>query len=223
MLRSSALLMLFILMTCVGARAQWKNSLAPAGKASEPMTLVENGEANYSILLAEKPTPQDKKAAEGLQHWVAEITGTSLEVTSKQAPGKNYLSLGETTLAMISSQAPTLREEGYLIERLGPNLLLRGGSTRGIINAVYAVLEEDLGCRWYAGDGATLPHTKTLTLNVVPRTFVPKLRVRDPYFKVAFDATWSLRNRTNAQEATVPRNLAGGSITGNILCIRRRR
>ena len=78
MLRSAALLMLFILMTCLGAAGRkWKNSLAPAGKASEPITLVDNGEAKYSILLAEKPTPQDKKAAEDLQHWIAEITGTS--------------------------------------------------------------------------------------------------------------------------------------------------
>ena len=42
-----------------------------------------------------------------------------------------------------------LGDEGYQIAVEGEHLLLRGGAGRGIVNAVYALLEEDIGCRWY--------------------------------------------------------------------------
>src|SRR5205823_4390035 len=99
--------------------------------------------------------------------------------------------------------------EGYAIAADSGNLLLTGGRTRGPINAVYALLEEDLGCRWYTQTDTRLPHSPTLRVSPVQRVYIPQLRVRDPYFLVAFDSTWSLRNRTNAQEAQVPEEFGG--------------
>jgi hypothetical protein len=43
----------------------------------------------------------------------------------------------------------------------------------------------------------------------VARQYVPKLRLRDPYCKAAFDDAWSLRNRTNAPNAVVPEESGG--------------
>ncbi len=45
--------------------------------------------------------------------------------------------------------------------------------------------------------------------NVVPRSYVPKLWERDPFYHDAFDPTWSLRNRTNAPRARVPEEWGG--------------
>src|SRR5438477_368344 len=136
MSRNCLLFSAFILMACHMARAddakwsEWKNSLASAGNPGEPITLVENGQAKYSILIPATPTTQDKKAAEDLQHWVAETTGTSLEITDKQTPDKNYISIGNTAMEMLSSRAQsTLGEEGYEIEQRRQNLVLTGGST----------------------------------------------------------------------------------------------
>src|SRR4029078_6039845 len=78
---------------------------------------------------------------------------------------------------------------------------------RGVINAVFALLEEDLGCRFYTADSIKLPKGTTLSVRQVARSYVPKLRLRDPFYQVAFDSAWSLRNRTNAPHAAVSEEL----------------
>jgi hypothetical protein len=102
-----------------------------------------------------------------------------------------------------------LGEDGYRISVVGDDLVLEGGAGRGIVNAVYALLEEDLGCRFYTNDSIRLPKNKTLSVRPVARSYVPSLRLREPYYKAAFDATWSLRNRTNAPTAPVAEELGG--------------
>jgi hypothetical protein len=89
------------------------------------------------------------------------------------------------------------------------DLVLAGGTVRGVVNAVYAFLEEDLGCRFYTPDSISLPKSKSLSVHPVRRTYVPKLRLRDPFYRVAFDPDWSLRNRTNAPHAVVGEDFGG--------------
>ena len=78
-----------------------------------------------------------------------------------------------------------------------------------MINAVYALLEEDLGCRFYTNDSIRLPKTNTLVLAPVARRYVPQLKIRDPFYACAFDPVWSLRNRTDAPSAPVPEEYGG--------------
>jgi hypothetical protein len=102
-----------------------------------------------------------------------------------------------------------LGDEGYAVAAKDKALYLFGGRTRGPINAVYALLEEDLGCRWYTKDANRIPQTPVLVFRPVPRVFVPTLAIRDPFYNAAFDGTWSLHNRTNAPSAVVPEEWGG--------------
>ena len=88
-------------------------------------------------------------------------------------------------------------------------IVLSGGKTRGVVNAVYALLEEDLGCRFYANDSILLPRTNTLVIAPVARRYIPQLKIRDPFYACAFDPVWSLRNRANAPDAAVPEEQGG--------------
>ena len=196
--------------------AEWRNTLKPAGQAALPLTLVADGAPRYAILLPARPTAPERKAAEDLQHWLKQITGGELAVVGEDqlSPGASrFISIGATDLLRRSGggDGRDLADEGYEIAVRGEHLLLRGGRTRGIVNAVYAVLEEDLGCRWYTRTDHMLPRAPTLTLPVVPRSYVPRLKLRDPYYQVSFDPAWSLRNRTNAPDAAVPEE-AGGHV-----------
>ncbi|MBA7520856.1 hypothetical protein ES705_12955 [subsurface metagenome] len=78
-----------------------------------------------------------------------------------------------------------------------------------MINAVFALLEEDLGCRWYTNEHFRIPKRTTLKITPVSRTYKPALRLRDPLWYVTRDADWSLRNRTNAPWAEVPEDWGG--------------
>lgn len=190
----------------------WQNALAPRADAGPELTLAHDGIADYAIVIPDAATPQDQKAAQDLAKWLKEMTGAAFAIVPEaQAQGDAIVSIGETKAATAAglAPAPDLGDEGYRIAAKGKALFLSGGRKRGAINAVYALLEEDLGCRWYAGDSSTLPQRPTLAFRPVPRSFAPTLVIRDPFYHAAFDATWSLRNRTNAPSAAVPEEWGG--------------
>ncbi|MCL5103186.1 MAG: DUF4838 domain-containing protein [Armatimonadetes bacterium] len=193
---------------------QWVNSLKPKGKTGAELTLARAGKALYCIVTAAQPTTQETKAADDLAMWLNEMTGAKFKVVPEGdgAVSGKVISVGNTkALAQANLPESTLplQNEGYAIAEKNSNLYLLGGKTRGIINAVYALLEEDLGCRWYDRASATIPHKADLIFRPVLRYFIPVLDVRDPFYFEAFDADWSLRNRTNAPDARVPEEWGG--------------
>jgi len=179
--------------------AEWQNALQPKGKPCGQLTVVESSQPQTVIQLPRRPTPQEVKAASDLQHWIQEITGATLEITNAKSTGNSIVLHTRSSLA----------DEGYSISLARGHLILSGGKTRGIINAVYALLEEDLGCRFYTDESIRLPKTNTLVIAPVERRYLPQLRLRDPYYACAFDPVWSLRNRSNAPDAAVPESEGG--------------
>lgn len=182
------------------ASAQWQNALKPAGEPTKlPLPLVVEGRPAAGILCPENANHNDREAATELQKWVREITGATLPIHLGGAPGRNILIRTD----------PKLGDEGYWIRANGLNQLLWGGRTRGLMNGVFALLEEDIGCRFYTKDCVVLPKTNTLIIAPVERRYVPQLKLRDPFYACAFDPGWSLRNRANAPNARVPEELGG--------------
>ena len=142
------------------------------------------------------------------------MTGATFPVVAdaQAKVSEKAISIGHTRQflqADLTAFEEDLEDEGYGIAVENQRFFLWGGRTRGTINAVYSLLEEDLGCRWYTTDDIRIPHLPTLTFRPVPRVYIPRLRLRDPYYKVAFDGVWSLRNRTNAPGARVPEEWGG--------------
>jgi len=192
---------------------EWRNSLRPAGEPGPELTLATDGATDYVIVVAEEGAMQDVKAAAELARWLKEMTGVAFGVVSDaQALPARVISIGKTKQLAASglpmAQAD-LGDEGYAIGVKDEALYLVGGRTRGAINAVFALLEEDLDCRWYAGQDARVLKSPTLKFKPVPRTSLPALEIRDPFYKAAFDGTWSLRNRTNAPDAPIPEEWGG--------------
>ncbi len=206
-------LVCIVLLANVASAHAWHNSLRPAGSRGGPMTLAEDGRTDYVIVIPAKPTTQEQKAAEDLALWLGEITGSRFRiVTDATRAIATEISIGRTNRlrrANVDQAEADLGEEGYAIAVKGKRLFLLGGRTRGPIHAVYALLEEDLGCRWYSGETRRLPRRPTLRFRPVPRAYVPRLLIRDPFYWDAFNATWSLRNRTNAPGAAVPEEWGG--------------
>jgi hypothetical protein len=185
------------------ASVSFANVLKPKGEPAATLTIVKDGKPVYTIALPAQPTAPEKKAAEDLQRWVQEMTGATLAIGYSQQ---------EIRIATDKS----LADEAYRIGVNGDDLDLSGGRGRGVVNAVYALLEEDLGCRFYTNDSIVLPKNPTLTIAPVARTFTPKLILRDPFYKASFDPVWSLRNRTQSPDAHVPEEHGGNIDYGGL-------
>jgi hypothetical protein len=199
----------------VGTEGEWFNSLKPAGAEGGELVLASGGETGYRILLPCKASSQEVKAGADLARWLGEMTGARFEVIRQCEgfePSGKEISIGWTRLAgevLGEVDIEALGDEGYRIAVEEQRAFLLGGKTRGIINAVYALLEEDLGCRWYTKDSQRIPKRSDLRVRVAERCFVPVLEMRDPFFFGAFDEDWSLRNRTNAPRAVVREEWGG--------------
>src|SRR5262245_34383606 len=128
------------------ARSEWSNSLKPTGPIAGEVTLVKDGKPVRSIRLTTNATPVEKSAAKELQHWIEQITGARLAITTADVH----------PTARLQTDA-ALGEDGIRIAIEGDDLVLTGGTGRGVVNAVYAFLEEDLGCRFYTSDSIRLP------------------------------------------------------------------
>ena len=188
-----------------GLPSGWRGRRRPGPE----LRLARGGKTDYAVLLPAKPTTQESKAAEELAHWLKEISGAELPVVREEggsAPGK-VVSVGRTARlagAGLPQAEVDLAEEGYAIGARGDDLFLFGGTRRGPLYAVFALLEEDLGCRWYAADRwrkqqqALIPKRSELMVRPVLRAYVPPLTLREPFYWDAFDREWSLRNRTNS-------------------------
>lgn len=190
----------------------WRNGMRPRGEPGPLLTLAQAGRTDYRVLIPRRPSGPEQKAAEDLAQWLGEMTGATFAILREdQVPAQGaFISLGRTRLRAacgIGRPDTELGRDGYAIQAAAPHLFITGGPRRGVINGVYSLLQEDLGCRWYIpGVDPVIPKRPTLRLRPVMRAYRPVFEDRrDPYYgDVAYDVDWSLRNRTYALTAPVP-------------------
>ena len=199
----------------VAPHPDWRNALAPRGNPGPELTLSRGRQACCHIVVPATPTTQDEKAAADLALWLGKMTGAQFPVVreGERELTDTVVSIGRTALlaqANLPAAQAGLGDEGYAIATSSSRLYLLGGRQRGAINAVYALLEEDLGCRWYALDSATIPRRPSLSFRPVPRVSLPALPARrDPLYADALNSDWSLHNRSKALGAPVPPEWGG--------------
>ena len=64
-----------IVLAFVGVvHAEWQNSLRPKGEQGPQLELSQNGQTDYVIVIPEKHTQQEHKAASELSRWLGEMT-----------------------------------------------------------------------------------------------------------------------------------------------------
>jgi hypothetical protein len=164
--------------------------------------LAEGGQSAYRIVVADNASPSTRRGAEELQMFLEQMTGAKLPIISDQQPlGPREVILGENAhLAKVNSKIdfPALGNEGYVIRTVGPHLVIAGGSLRGTMYGVYGLLEDHLGCRWFAPGVSRIPKTPRLVLPAIDEKKVPVLEYREPFTFDCFDGDWCARNRMNS-------------------------
>ena len=195
----------------VESHPDWVNALQPRGAPGPELTLAREGSTDYVILLPAAPTGQDEKAAEELGRWLGAMTGAEFPIVTEGDDGPDrgkVISIGHTArlaAADLPQEDADLGAEGIAIGVEEDDLYLWGGYSRGAINPVFVLLEEDLGCRWYSSEHPpVIPSRSTLVFRPVPRVHVPPLELRDPFYGAALIPDWSLQNRTNSRNVEIP-------------------
>lgn len=168
---------------------------APPVRADFP--IAEAGKPACTIVAAERFRPQ----ANDLAGYLAKITGATIPVVADAAAaaGTPMIVLESVDRVPGASDRVTARQ-AYRIQASDTTLRLTGGSDFGVTYAVWGLLEDHLGCRFYSFTGNSqpafeiVPPRATLALSAVDDLQEPAFMQRNFIWWPA-SAGWVVKNR----------------------------
>ena len=136
-----------------------------------------DGKSTYTIVGDPQAVDMEYFAALELAHYLEEISGSRPAVTSKADPGSErniYMGRSAEVDAMLPDvNWDKLGTDGIVIRTVGKNLVLSGGRPRGTLFAVYTLLQDTLGCRWWAPGAESIPSRPAIELSeLAPKNVV---------------------------------------------------
>ncbi len=172
------------------------------------VTLVDKGHPKCVIVLPEKTDETLNYAASELASHLKLMSGCGIAITSERStPNQSHIYIGLSHAAKTALGAEGVKlvsnmaEDELLIRTCGNDIVLAGGSSRGVLYAVYALLEDVLGCRWYAPDATYVPKHSTVRVGKLDIHQKPGFEYRLAGTQVYYrDPVLAVRNRVNAQE-----------------------
>jgi uncharacterized protein DUF4838 len=173
-----------------------------AGDVTSPLLLVESGQAHAVIVVPDDAVVAVRETAEDLSGIIGKISGTPLAVVPDPG-GKPALVLG------VQERDRSLAPLAYHVWREDSLLYFSGGSDQGVINGVYAFLEEELGCRWYIPGslGEHIPKRETIRVGRVALQDAPDFESITGFGRYADPEAgrlWSRRNRLDGFPSQMP-------------------
>ena len=184
---------------------------SPTGHAVD-VWLVKDGSPQVTIVLQAGANDRLKQAAEDLQSYVNKLSGVELPITrdGQRAAGPGLYIGSCITTTESDLPAPGLNPETYAVRVRDGDVYFTGRWPTPACFAVYSLLEEDIGIRWFA-PGELWEHLPPkmpgeLRVSVKPRVTTPGTspRVWSGHAWWPTWKAWNLRNKTVLGEV-VPR------------------
>ncbi len=187
----------------------------PTPTVTEPV--VVNGKLSLTgmtLVLPKFPTTVEMNAANELVSYVKKITGKTIQTVNEGASVNAGIYIGATNFARTNNVSYPTTEygEGWAIKVIGNNLVLCGEATRGTLYAVYHLLEDVLGVRWWTYAEEHVPSVENA---LVPQNYAdngaPAFKYRDMHPGALHKTTnmFQVRNRLNGWDANPPAGYGG--------------
>ena len=171
-------------------------------------SLFANGKSDYVITLRDDATDAMHWAAEELQKAIAEISGVTLPIVDMKKKGERpAIIIGISRLLSPEQRnnfvPPPEEQEMCEYQNYGDNIFVGSFSDeRGVMYAVMSFLENELGVRYYTPSVTVMPKRDSYSFRYLHFSDKPGLRVRNTFYKEAFDPIWAARNRSNGAMGT---------------------
>jgi hypothetical protein len=159
--------------------------------------LARSGATAWKIVLPDAPNPVEKTAARELAEHLKQVTGAQFPtIAESQAPahGKQLIFVGHTAKAPKRDY----KFDEILIQLDGGNLILAGHEKRGCLYAVYSLLQDVIGVRWWTANDTFIPKKPTLAIPDKLRiAYAPQMISREMYHRGAQPTAFSARMKGN--------------------------
>ncbi len=134
------------------------------------------------ILIRSDAPPREKQAADALASYLSQISGTEFKVISAELEiSERAILVGE-----VDSQPPDgVSDEGFVILTEDGRLRICGGTPHATTFAVFSLLEEQLGCRWWSWNEENVPTSETIEVAAQNTHIEPAFRRHNVYNREA--------------------------------------
>lgn len=148
-------------------------SAQPAGSLS----LIRKGKSPYVIVIPVRASPEEQRAAEFLQAHLQKMSGAWLPMRYADAHR------GERCIAISKNEDITIAD-AFRVYTRGQRLIIEGGSGRGCIYGVSALLEW-LGVRYYSPEYVVIPQMRDIVLRGLNLSEAPANTYRNVHGRFA--------------------------------------
>ena len=172
---------------------------------NQPAVVLVAKDAAPAVVLIRKQAPaQEKQAAAALAGYLSQIGGAefSVAVAGDELPDRAIL-VGE-----VDSPAPhDVSREGFVIRTEGQRLRICGGTPHATLFGVFALLEEQLGCRWWSWNEEDVPQRESIEIVAQDTHIEPAFQRHNVYNREAQNSRNSFAHKLRTVSLT---NFTGG-------------
>jgi hypothetical protein len=147
------------------------------------VTIVNNSQSDYEIVLAENSDSTIQLAADQFQYYLEKISGAKIPITNEIDAdiNKNKIFVGGKNSDALSPQSIIIKNEGK-------NIIITGGSSQSVLYAVYEFLGKYANCRWYSPEVEKIPATKTVSVQIpLNDIYTPEITTRTVHSRLFYD------------------------------------
>lgn len=157
--------------------------------------------SGYQVIVPDQPSPVEQQAAEKLQHYLAEISRKNLMLSKEQdyRSGPAFF-IGQTRYAKARKiDFKQLKEDGFAYHPAGKNLIIAGGSGKGVLYGVYGLLELS-GFRMYTSTAIHTPDVTSISIPKMPIVVIPMVQYRTTSYRDTRDPEYTDWHRLSSRD-----------------------
>ncbi len=170
-------------------------SLSACHGNAQELILASNNASEYKIVIPAKASKLELRAASVLQDYFQRVSGVQLPIIADAAkPGTPAIYIGHTSK---EKKIPVnLPAEGSLLITDGKDLVIYGGSGKGLIYGVYGFIEKYLHCKKLSDGPAIITTAKqVLVPGSIRDESKPQFIYREVYYPASQDPEYLEWNR----------------------------
>lgn len=172
------------------------------------------GKSDYVIVLSATPEPAERTAAAELREHLARVAGAKLEIRAEgEVPADvPQIVIGQTQRTrqwLPALNVQSLPPDAIVMKTVGRSLVLTGRPPRGPLYAVYTLLEDVIGCRWWTSTESFVPQRPTLVLPTLDVNYAPPLWYREAFYRDARNGVFAARSKCNGNSDAITAEYGG--------------
>ena len=127
-------------------------SLSACNGSAQSLVLADHNTSIYKIVVPADATKLEQRSANVLQKYIRQVSGAELPIAIEGRPlATPAIYIGHTAKAE-KVHPGKMKQESYLLRTDGKDLVILGGSGKGLIYGVYNFLETYIGCKKLADE-----------------------------------------------------------------------